>query len=237
MASADTAPDLRAERHAGHPAGGDTPRRPSLPPAALHAAALLAIVATTLIVALPFLRGGGMFLDDWWVRAETLYGDSPDKVGFGQGLSNLADITGFRPTLVPILAALVHLTGGNGTAYALFAAAMGVLVAAALYGTLRVARVPWLPATCAAVLLTAVPWAGSTRFWANGSVINFASALALAGLATGAMALRPGARRRRAVLLAASAIAFVVAVLMYEVTAGLVGVGLLYYAAATRSLS
>ncbi len=194
--------------------------------------ALVLIVAANVAVSWRFVPDGGLFFDDWWLRAEQLYGTEAERVSFWAGLGNLSDAIGYRPTSVPMYGLAHSLGGGEPLFYTLFAFVNSVLVSAALYLALRVARMPVLGAGIAALVLAVAPFAGSVRFWMSASLINFAIALLLIGLVTGALSLREPRGSRTVALGVLSVACLLTAALTYEATAAVGGLSLLYYAVA-----
>lgn len=197
--------------------------------------AALGLAVLAVVVAWPFARSGGFFLDDWWLRAEAFYGTGPTRMGFFDMFGGLSAVTGYRPVALPYYAIVYTAIGSSAQAAAAVTVGTDVLLVLAAYLALRAARMPLPGALAAAAALAAVPWASSTRYWLSASATTLAIALALGGLALGALSLR--ARRRGLALAVASVVALVASVLTYEVTAGLIGCGLAYYAAARGRLT
>jgi hypothetical protein len=197
--------------------------------------AALGLAVLAVVVAWPFARSGGFFLDDWWLRAEAFYGTGPTRMGFFDMFGGLSAVTGYRPVALPYYAIVYTAIGSSAQAAAAVTVGTDVLLVLAAYLALRAARMPLPGALAAAAALAAMPWASSTRYWLSASATTLAIALALGGLALGALSLR--ARRRGLALAVASVVALVASVLTYEVTAGLIGCGLAYYAAARGRLT
>ena len=212
------------------------PRRSALGRAGADALALACLVALTIMAAWPFLRSGGFFLDDWWLRGEAFYGTDAHRHGFFGMFPGLSHATGFRPVALPYFAIVLTLVGSHAWAAAIVAVTATVALVIVSYAALRVARVRVEDALAVAAVLAVIPWVSSTRFWMSASSTTIAIALVVGGLAMGARTLAAARGRARWAWGIASLLALLAGVLTYEATAGLVGAGILYYLAASRSL-
>lgn len=199
------------------------------------ALAVAAVLLVALLVYWRMLRSGGLFFDDFWHRAAALYdGEAKEQTPFFGYFEGLWEITGFRPTLVPILAFEIWIADGNPHAYQALAMADTLFAAFGIYAALRIARVPWGVCTAAAVLFVCLPIAGATRFWLAGGIASVAMGLVFWGLFAGGLAFRAESRRRGLALHALSVALIVSGVLAYDAALGLLALTLPFYLAITR---
>lgn len=190
----------------------------------LAAGAVLAVVS--LLLFLPHLLHGGLYLDDWGDAAIAL--QPPDGASFGAVLSDFNDLlSSCRPVQI-LLIPLKYLIFGTHTTYLLaLSVGLAFLAAALAYAILRVLGLAWYHALLIAALTLAYPWFDSTRFWESANLITLAVVFAFAGLWLALIGLSLDARR----LHVAAAILYLLSMLTYEVTLPFIAaVGILYTA-------
>lgn len=191
--------------------------RPERPRELLIAWALL--LALGIAAYTPHILEGGFYLDDWSNGAGSLYPPS------GGALSYFADLTGYRPVLVGYVPLTYSLFGTHMGLHLAWAAFLGIVVSALLFGILRACAVPRTHAWMIAALVLVFPWFDSTRMWATASQVTLGVAFASAGLWLALIALR----RRSWPLHVASLALFVTSILTYEIALALIAMsGLLY---------
>lgn len=167
----------------------------------------------------PHILDGGFYLDDWSNGAGSLYPPS------GGALSYFVDLTGYRPVLVGYVPLTYFLFGTHMGLHLAWAAFLGIVVSALLFGILRTIAVPRTHAWMIAALVLVFPWFDSTRMWATASQVTLGVALAAGGLWLALIALR----RRSWPLHVASLALFVTSILTYEIALALIAMsGLLY---------
>ena len=74
--------------------------------------------------------------------------------------------------------------------YQLWGCVFAALAGGMLYTTLRIARLPWPFAVAAALILIAIPFASSAKFWSSESLANASIVLFLGGLSLGGVFMR-----------------------------------------------
>jgi hypothetical protein len=187
--------------------------------------ALLGLVVLAAVAYLPHIRHGGFYLDDWSDAAGTFH--PPGGPGIGNVLDYFGPIFPYRPVLILYVPFKYALLGANMAAQLTLAVALGVAVAALLYGLLRHFRVPPLHAWAIAALVVVYPSFDSVRLWEAASLPSVALIFALSGIWLALIALE----RRSWPLHACAALLYVISILTYEITLPLIaGAGLLYVA-------
>lgn len=193
----------------------------------------VAVVAAVLVTNVEFLLNGGLWWDDWWMRAEAMYSSRGGRGSFFDWVDGLSDIAAHRPAAIPLLALVAGLGRGTEMVWTSLAT-LGVLsIGLATLFALRVARMPAPGAVIAAVLVVVVPFADVTHYWGTAIHMTLPTALVLAGLGLGGLALRRERRRPLAVRAAIATVLFVWAALTYEAAVGLLVLAPLVYASAT----
>jgi hypothetical protein len=198
-----------------------------------HLLAVALIFAVSLAASWTWLRDGGLFLDDHWIRADAVYGEGRVPRGFFGSLGDIWEIGGYRPLLAIISAVVTRIMAGDPETNVMLTFLLGISAPLAMYAALLVTRIGWLAATAGALLFTALPIAAASRFWLAASYINLAVAFMLVGAILGVIAFRRTSGRRWA-WHAASVLMLVAGALTYEVAATLVVMTIPYYVAALR---
>lgn len=213
------------------PAQRRVPRLVAAVQAHPNVAAVLVVLAVTLVVTWRQLTQGGLFLDDWWLAAEARYGGGSERQSYFGLFDGIWAITGYRPASVPFFAVLVEVAELNPHIWAAVPVLLTAILGLVAYGTLRAARAEWLVAVGVAVVVVVLPFSAVTKYWACGSQLTLSMILVLAGLWVSGRSLRGAGGR---VGMVVSALLLAAGALTYEVVVGLIPLGLLYYASATQ---
>src|SRR4051812_14523753 len=119
------------------PAGTQRPAHGARRRVGANAVAVACLVALTVVAAWPFLRSGGFFLDDWWLRGEAFYGTDASRHGFFGMFPGLSHATGFRPVALPYFAIVLTLVGSHAWAAPIVAVTATVALVLVTYAALR----------------------------------------------------------------------------------------------------
>lgn len=177
-----------------------------------------------LLLFIPHILHGGLYLDDWSDAAGTLY--PPGGHGIGAALSFAKELVSLsRPVLIFFIP-FKYLIFGTHTEYLLaLSIFLAVLTAAFLYAILRTLQLPAYHAWVIAALTLAYPWFDSTRFWETTNAITLAIVFALGGLWLALVGLSRQSWR----LHAGAAVLYLLSMLTYEVTLPFIAMlGVLY---------
>lgn len=194
-------------------------RRPEI----LLAAELLALLA--LAVYMPHILDGGWYIDDWiHVAVMSEAGGLLDAIGAMSERTH-------RPGLAVSLS-VFHAIGGEGqAAYLVIGALLAALQGWLFYLVARGLGLRTAVAAVAAGIFVVLPVIDSTRLWMAAFPIQVAGALYLGGVLAALHGLTQARGRRAAAWHAGAAALYLVAILTYELVAGLVlATGLLYIA-------
>jgi hypothetical protein len=179
-----------------------------------------------LLVFLPHILHGGLYLDDWADAAATLHppGDSgllPAFSYFNELLSSC------RPVLIVFIPLKYLLFGTHIKLLLTLSIGLAILAAALMYAVLRVLSVPWYHAWVISALTIVYPWFDSTRFWESANPITLAIVFAFAGLWMALVGLSRDSWR----LHGGAALLYLLSMLTYEVTLPFIAMaGVLYCA-------
>jgi hypothetical protein len=184
----------------------------------------LAILA--LLVFLPHIQHGGLYLDDWSDAALTLHpaGDS----GFLPALSHFNDVlSSSRPVLIAFIPLKYLVFGTHIKALLLISLVLAALAAALMYSVLRCLQLPWYHAWLISGLTVVYPWFDSTRFWESSNPITLGVVFLFAGLWIALI----GLTRKSWLLHGVAALLYLMSMLTYEITLPFIAtLGLLYVA-------
>jgi hypothetical protein len=203
---------------------------------------LLAIGGLLLLTVLVFgghVRRGFFVADDWFYNAVARFGGPTMGLhggGSGTGFTNTVDalfhVFDDRPTLPFVFAATNELFGLHMKLYVALSVAAGFVMAAALYALLRALRIERVHSFAIAALVLLFPFADAPRLWGTGIQATLAVIVFLAGLTLAIIGLRSEGRRGVALHVAA-VLLYILSVLTYQLTFGLVlASGLVYVAMA-----
>jgi len=177
----------------------------------------------------------GFVTDDWVLSATERFGCEGNMVGTrGYSSGFLASVGcylqtfGDRPVLAGFFALTYGVLGDRVELHVAVAVALSVGVAIAVYVALRMVQLEARHAGAIGLLTLAFPFADTTRFWPTAAQTNLSLLLFLAG----AILALFGTRRRgreAAVPHVAATVLFVLSVLTYQLSVGLVGFLFLLY--------
>ncbi|HET9162856.1 MAG TPA: hypothetical protein VFN89_05340 [Solirubrobacterales bacterium] len=190
------------------------------------AAAWSGLAILGLLVFLPHIQHGGLYLDDWADAALTLH--PPGDSGLLPALSHFNEVlSSSRPVLIAFIPLKYLLFGTHIKALLILSVALAVLAAALMYAVLRTLSLPWYHAWLISALTIAYPWFDSTRFWESANPITLAVVLLFAGMWMALHGLTQESWRLHAV----AAFLYLLSMLAYEITLPFVAaLGFLYLA-------
>jgi hypothetical protein len=195
-------------------------------PRATTALGIAGLLVVALVGYLWYLRNGGLYSDDWSIISDTLH---PAKGGWWGSVEALWDRASYRPLSVAYYPVVYGILGYHATLELLWSVAVTFAFVALLFAVLRRVGIPAIHAFAISALVLVAPDGDSVVLWPSAAPIRFAGALYLGGLLVALAALRTAdvrrARRRHAVAL----LLYLGSIWTYELTAALVGAGLLVY--------
>jgi hypothetical protein len=195
--------------------------------------ALWAGVAGLVLIALVsygwYIRHSGLWDDDW-ASTSALISNRSDGGGWWAGVKELWDTTAWRPVLVPYGALVVAPLGWHTALQSLVVVGMTTAMVSLLYQVLRVRGVPSPHAFAIAALALVTPFGDSAVLWISGGAIRLAGVLYLSGLLMALSALRQTSQRAVLGRHAGAGLLYLLAILTYEPSAGLIWAGVLVYA-------
>ncbi len=198
------------------------------------------LIATALIALLGvlayggFVADGGFYSDDWAHAADYEFAESPRYI---HSFEQQRDFLGGRPLSAALMPVPQALFGPDPEPHLILALAIGILISVCFFVLLRTLGMASLHAGAITALALLFPWADSSWLWATGSVNSLSIGFFFVGLT---VALRGFDRsgRRGTAMHAVAAFLYLLSVLTYEVTAGVVVlVGLLYFGRAERGVA
>jgi hypothetical protein len=182
----------------------------------------LALVVAIGVYASHVIRGG-WYLDDW--INVTLMSDAGSPLDAFRAMNETTYRLGLSVSLV-----LLHSIAGDAPSTYL---TLGVLITALqgslFYLVLRRVRLSIVTAAAAAVIFMVLPCIDSTRLWLSAIPIQIAGSLYLLGVLAALHGLAQS-QRRRLLWHAAAVVLFVLSIVTYELTVGLVAVTFMLYA-------
>jgi hypothetical protein len=192
---------------------------------------LVAALALSAIVFGGHVLHGGFYLDDWTNWARWKYAPS-----FGEALRGLFDElpTSNHPLGPLVYAAGLELFGDHMRLHLASLAGLVAVASAGIYAALRSLGGSVAASTVGAALLLLWPWADAPKLWVGSGLIIAAFALFAVGLAAGVQGFTARTHRRRTAATAVSLLLYLLAVLVYELTAGAILTAVLAYLAVTR---
>jgi hypothetical protein len=147
------------------------------------------------------VRRGFFVADDWFYYAVSRFGghtmglSAGSGTGFTSTVAALFDVFPDRPTLPFVFAALDELLGIHMKLHVAAAVGAGFVMAAALYGVLRMLGIERIHCFAIAALALVFPFADAPRLWATGIQVSLAVIAFLFGLMLAVIGLRVSGRR------------------------------------------
>lgn len=198
---------------------------------------LTAIAGLLLLTAVAYgghVRRGFFAADDWFYYAVARFGGHTMGLSGGSGsgwtetVGALFDVFPDRPTLPFVFATMDELFGFHMKLHVAAAVGAGFVMAAAFYVLLRTLAIERVHSFAIAALAILFPYADAPRLWATGIQASLAMIAFLLGLTVALHGLRVTGRRGAAVHAGAVAL-YVLSVLTYQLTLGLIlASGLVY---------
>jgi hypothetical protein len=178
-----------------------------------------------------FVGDGGFYSDDWAHVADYEFAESPRYI---HTFEQQRDFLGGRPLSAALMPVPQAVFGPNPQSHLILALAIGILISICFFVLLRTLGMAPLHAGAVTALALLLPWADSSWLWATGSVNSLSIGFFFVGLT---VALRGFEQRgwRGTGMQGLAAILYLLSVLTYEVTAGVIVLaGLLYFGRAER---
>ena len=184
----------------------------------------------TALVFVDHVRRGFFVADDWFYNAVARFGGHAMGLPHGGTVAALFDVFPDRPTLPFVFGAMHKAFGLHMKLYVATAVGAGLAMAVLLYVLLRMLRIERVHSFAIAALALLFPFADAPRLWTTGLQASLAVILFLTGLIVAVLGLRTSGRRAVALHIAAIAL-YLLSIMTYQLTFGLVlASGLVYLA-------
>ncbi len=191
------------------------------------AADCLAICGVVLFSALPYMFRLGFYGDDWWYQAALAQCNDQGIAAMFRGLYKADPGMLVRPVQMAYLVFSFKAFGRYALPYHVISSFVLGFVAACLYLVLRELRASRYLAFVIALVFGLLPHYSTDRFWISAQQATLSLGFAFLGIYALLRSLRPDGRHAK-VWVAVNITAFVLSLLSYEVTLGLIMAGLGY---------
>lgn len=176
------------------------------------AAATLILMLLTVLACGSRILHGGFIADDWALRADAHF------TGFAGIMNTLLKLAVRRPIGDLYFATIFTIIGSHIRILLMLSTILHLLLAATVYGFLRVLRFSWFDSVAIAALVLLFPYSDSTWLWASASSPTLAILCVLVGCLLNVRAMDAESRSR--VLLRIAGLALVaMGILIYELVA------------------